>query len=153
MRFSAIHCHAVIIRKIVDLLDGQGRPAQVPCLAFDGFPVGAIDGLSRMYVESRVVIPRHQPFYHVTVWDILLLQCVQKPGTETYGNRCRGTAFQLMKKAFPSKPGKYKRMNMGMEVKHAAMGLQAEDPPTHADAELQAFTKVFLPGLPCDAKQ
>ena len=31
---------------IVDSLDGQGRPTHVPCLAFDGFPVGAIDGLS-----------------------------------------------------------------------------------------------------------
>ena len=46
-----------------------------------------------------------------------------------------------------------KRMNMGMEVKQAAMGLQAEDPATHVGAELQAFTKVFLPGLPCAAKQ
>ena len=44
-------------------------------------------------------------------------------------------------------------MNMGMEVKQAAMGLQAEDPATHVGAELQAFTKVFLPGLPCAAKQ
>ncbi|HJO45883.1 MAG TPA: hypothetical protein QF683_14650 [SAR324 cluster bacterium] len=57
MRFSAIHRHAVIIRMIVDSLDRQGRPAHVPCLAFDGFPVGAIDGLSRMNVESGVVIP------------------------------------------------------------------------------------------------
>ena len=44
-------------------------------------------------------------------------------------------------------------MNMGMEVKQAAMGLQAEDPATHAGAELQAFKKVFLTGLPCAAKQ
>ena len=123
MRFSAIHRHAVIIRMIVDSHDRQRRVAHVPCLAFDGFPVGAIDGLSRMYVESRVVISRHQPFYHVTVQDFPLLQCVQKPRTETYGNRGRGTAFQLMKKAFPSKPGKHKRMNMVMEVKQAAMGL------------------------------
>ena len=141
MRFSAIHRHAVIIRKIVDLLDGQGRPAQVPCLAFDGFPVGGIDGLSRMYVESRVVIPRHQPFYHVTVQDFLLLQCVQKPGTETYGNRCRETAFQLMKTAFTNQHGKHKRMNTGMEVKQAAMGLKAEDPATHGSAELLALQR------------
>ena len=153
MRFSAIHRHAVIIRMIVDSLDGQGRLAHVPCQAFDGFPVGAIDGLSRMNVESRVVIPRHQPFYHITVQDFLLLQCVQKPGTETYGNRGRGTAFQLMKTAFLNQPGKHKRMNMGMEVEQAAVGLQAEDPATHAGAELQAFTKVFLPGLPCAAQQ
>ena len=123
MRFIAIHRHAVIIRKIVDSLDGQKRSADVPCLAFDGFPVGAIDGLSRMYVESRVVISRHQPFYHVTVQAITLLQCVQKPRTETYGNRGRGTAFQLMKKAFPSTPGKHKRINMEMEVKQATMCL------------------------------
>jgi hypothetical protein len=139
MRFSVIHRHAVIIRLIVDSLDGQRRPAHVPCLAFDGFPVGAIDGLYRMNVESGVVILRHQSFYHVTVQDFLLLQCVQKPGTETYGNRSRGTAFQLMKTAFPNKPGKHKRINMGMEVKQAAMGVQAEDPATHAGAELQAF--------------
>ena len=44
-------------------------------------------------------------------------------------------------------------MYMGMEVKQAAMGLQAEDPATHAGAELQAFKKVFLLGLPCTAKQ
>ena len=80
------------------------------------------------------------------------MQCVQKPETETYGNRSRRTAFQLMKTAFPNKSGKYKRMNMGMEVKQAAMGLQAEDPASHAGAELQAFTKVFLPGLPCASK-
>ena len=153
MRFSTIHRHAVIIRKIVDSLDGQGRPAHVPCLAFDVFPIGAIDGLSRMYVESRVVISRHQPFYHVTVQAFPLLQCVQKSRTETYGNRGRGTAFQLMKTAFPNNPGKHKRMNMGMEVKQAAMGLQAEDPTTHTGTNLQAFTKVFLPGLPCAAKQ
>ena len=153
MRFSAIHRHAVIIRMIVDSLDGQGRPAHVPCLEFDGFPVGAIDGFSRMNVESGVMIPRNQPFYHVTVQDFLLLQYVQKTGTETYGNRGRGTAFQLMKTAFPNKPGKHKRMNMGMEVKQAAMGLQAEDPTTHTGTNLLAFTKVFLPGLPCAAKQ
>ena len=153
MRFSAIHRQAVIIRMIVDSLDGQGRPAHVPCLAFDDFPVGAIDGLSRMNAESGVVIPRHQPFYHVTVQDFPLLQCVQKPGTETYSNRGRGTAFQLMKTTFTNQHGKHKRMNMGMEVKQAAMGLQAEDPASHAGAELQAFTKVFLPGLPCAAKQ
>ena len=152
MRFSAIHRHTVIIRMIVDSLDGQGRPAHVPCLAFDDFPVGAIDGLSRMNAESGVVIPRDQPFYHVTVQDFLLLQCVKKPGTETYSNRGRGTAFQLMKTVFTNKPWKHKRMNMGMEVKQAAMGLQAEDPASHAGAELQAFTKVFLPGLPCASK-
>ena len=50
-------------------------------------------------------------------------------------------------------PGKHKPMNMGMEVEQAAVGLQAEDPATHAGAELQAFTKLFLPGLPCAAKQ
>ena len=98
-----------------------------------------------MNAESGVVIPRHQPFYHVTVQDFLLLQCVKKPGTETYSNRGRGTAFQLMKTVFTNKPWKHKRMNMGMEVKQAAMGLQAEDPASHAGAELQAFTKVFLP--------
>ena len=74
MRFSAIHRHAVIIRMIVDSLDGKGGPAHEPCLAFDGFPVDAIDGLSRMNVEYGVVIPRHQPFYHVTVQDFPLLQ-------------------------------------------------------------------------------
>ena len=152
MRFSAIHRQAVIIRMIVDSLDGQGRPAHVPCMAFDDFPVGAIDGLSRMNAESGVVIPRDQPFYHVTVQDFLLLQCVKKPGTETYSNRGRGTAFQLMKTVFTNKPWKHKRMNMGMEVKQAAMGLQAEDPASHAGTELQAFTKVFLPGLPCASK-
>ena len=89
MRFSAIHRQAVILRLIVDSLDGQGRPAHVPCLAFDGFPVGAIDGLSCMYFESRVVISRHQPFFHVIVQAFPLLQCVQKPGTETYGNSGR----------------------------------------------------------------
>ena len=141
MRFSAIHRHAVIIRKIVDSLDGQGRPAHVPCLTFDVFPVGAIDGLSRMYVESRVVISRHQPFYHVTVQAFPLLQCVQKPRTETYGNRGRGTAFQLMKTTFTNQHGKHKRMNMGIEVKQAAMGLQAEDPATHTGAELLALQR------------
>ena len=149
MRFSAIHRHAVIIRLIVDSLHGQGRPAHEPCLAFDGFRVGTIDGLSRLNFESGVVILRHQPFYDVTVQDFLLLQYVQKPGTETYGNRGRGTAFQLMKTAFTNKPLKHKRMNMGIEVKQAALGLQAEDPTSHAGAELQTFTNVFLPGLPC----
>ena len=152
MRFSAIHRHSVIIRMIVDSLDGQRRPAQ-PCLAFDGFPVGAIDGLSRMNVETGVVIPRHQPFNHVTVQDFMLLQRVQKPGAETYGNSGCGTAFQLMKTTFPNKSRKHKRMNMRMEVEQAAVGLQTEDPATHAGANLQAFTKVFLPGLPCDAQQ
>ena len=52
------------------------------------------------------------------------MQCVQKPGTETYGNRGRLTAFQLMETAFPNKLGKQKRMNMGMEVKQAATGLR-----------------------------
>ena len=137
---------------IVDSLNGQGGPAHILYLAFDGFPVGGIDWLSFMNVESGVVIPRHQPFYHVTVQDFPLLQCVQKPGTETYSNRGRGTAFQLMKTVFTNKPWKHKRMNMGMEVKQAAMGLQAEDPASHAGAELQAFTKVFLPGLPCASK-
>ena len=67
------------------------------------------------------------------------MQCVQKPGTETYGNRGRGTASQLMKKVFPNKPGKHKRMNMGMEFKQAAMGLQVEDLATLAGAELLAL--------------
>ena len=58
-----------------------------------------------------------------------------------------------MKTAFTNQPGKHKRMNMGMEVKQAAMVLQAEDPTTHTGADLQAFTKVFLPGLPCAAQQ
>jgi|OM-RGC.v1.029589995 hypothetical protein len=105
MRFSAIHCHTVIIRLKVDSLDGQGRPAYVPCLAFDGFPVGAIDWLSRMNVESRVVIPRHYPFNHITIQEFLLLQRVQKTGAETYGNRVRGTAFQLMKRPSRTSPG------------------------------------------------
>ena len=138
---------------VVDSLDGQGRPAHVPCLAFDGFPVGAIDGLSRMNVESGVVIPRHQPFNHVTVQDFLLLQRVQKPGAETYGNSGCGTAFQLMKTTLPNKPGKHKRMNMGMEVEQAAVGLQTEDPAAQAIADLQEFTKVFMPGLPRAAQQ
>ena len=56
---------------IVDSLDGQGCPAHVPCQAFDGFPVGAIDRLSRMNVETRVVVPRHQPSDLVSVKDFL----------------------------------------------------------------------------------
>ena len=138
---------------IVDSLDGQGCPAHVPCQSFDGFPVGAIDGLSRMNVESGVVIPRHQPFNHVTVQDFLLLQRVQKPGAETYGNSGCGTAFQLMKTTLPNKPGKHKRMNMGMEVEQAAVGLQTEDPSAQAIVDLQEFMKVFLPGLPCAPKR
>ena len=141
MRFSAIQRYAVIIRMIVDSLDGQGRPAHIPCLALDGFPVDAIDGLSPMNAESGVVIPRPKPFYHVTIQDFLILQCVQKPGTETYSNRCRGTVFQLMKTAFRNQHGKHKRMNTGMEVKQAAMGLQAEDPATHDSAELLALQR------------
>ena len=121
---------------IVDSLDGQGRPAHEPCLAFDVFPVGAIDWLSRMNVECGVVIPRHQLFNYVTVQDFLLLQRVQKPRAETYYNRGRGTVFQFMKTAFPNQPRKFKRMNTGMEVEQAAVGLQAEDPATHAGAEL-----------------
>ena len=119
----------------------------------DGFPFGAIDGLSRMNVESGVVIPRHPPFYHVTVQDFLLLQCVQKPGTETYGNRGRGSAFQLMKMTFTNKHGKHNRKNKEMGVEQTAVGLQAEDPATNAGAELPAFAKVFLPGLPYAAQQ
>ena len=152
MRFSAIHRQAVILRLIVDSLDGQGRPAHIPCLAFDGFPVGAIDWLSRMNVESRVVIPRHYPFNHITIQEFLLLQRVQKPRAETYYNRGRGTVFQLMKTAFPIQLRKHKRMNMEVEVEQAAVGLQAEDPATNAGAELPAFAKVFLPGLPCAAQ-
>ena len=65
----------------------------------------------------------------------------QKPGTETYGNRGRGTTFQLMKTAFTNQHGKHKRMNTGMEVKQAAMGLQAEDPATHDSAEFLALQR------------
>ena len=50
-------------------------------------------------------------------------------------------------------PGKHKRMNMWMEVDHAAVGKHTEDPTTHTGTNLQAFTKVFLPGLPCVAQQ
>ena len=58
-----------------------------------------------------------------------------------YSNRGRGTVFQLMKTAFTNQHGKHKRMNMGMEVKQAAMGLQAEDPATHTGAELLALQR------------
>ena len=42
---------------------------------------------------------------------------------------------------------------MGMIVEKAAMGLQTEDPAAQAIAELQEFTKVFMPGLPCAPQQ
>ncbi len=42
---------------------------------------------------------------------------------------------------------------MGMEVEQAAVGLHTEDPAAQAIAELQEFTKVFMPGLPCAPKQ
>ena len=87
---------------IVDSLDGQGCPAHVPCQAFDGFPVGAIDRLSRMNVETRVVVPRHQPSDLVSVKDFLFMQRIQKPGAEAHGNSGRGTPFQFMKTSFPN---------------------------------------------------
>ena len=87
---------------IVDSLDGQGCPAHVPCQAFDGFPVGAIDKLSRMNVETRVVVPRHQPSDPVSAKDFLFMQRIQKPGAEAHGNRGTGTAFQFMKTTFPN---------------------------------------------------
>ena len=44
-------------------------------------------------------------------------------------------------------------MNMGMEVEQAAVGLHTEDPVAQAITDLQEFTKVFMPGLPCAAQQ
>ena len=44
-------------------------------------------------------------------------------------------------------------MKMWMEVEQAAVGLQTEDPATQAIADLQEFTKVFMPGLPRAAQQ
>ena len=81
------------------------------------------------------------------------LQRGQKPGAETNGNSSCGAPLQLMKTSFPNKPGKHQRMNMGMEVEQAAVGLHTEDPDAQAISELQAFTKVFSPGLPCAAQQ
>ena len=46
-----------------------------------------------------------------------------------------------MKTAFTNQHGKHKRMNTGMEVKQAAMGLRVEDPATHAGAELLALQR------------
>ena len=46
LRCSGIHRHGLLLSMVVDSLDGQGRPAHVPCQAFDGFPVGAINGPS-----------------------------------------------------------------------------------------------------------
>ena len=104
-----------------------------------------------MNVESGVVVPRHQPFDFVGVKDFLIFQRGQKPGAETNGNSSCGAPLQLMKTSFPNKPGKHQRMNMGMEVEQAAVGLHTEDPTAQAISELQAFTKVFRPGLPCTA--
>ena len=109
--------------------------------------------LSHMNVESGVVVPRHQPFDFVGVKDFLIFQRGQIPGTQANGNSGHGTPFQLMKTSFPNKPGKHKRMNMGMEVEQAAVGLQTEDPSAQAIVDLQEFMKVFLPGLPCAPKQ
>ena len=106
-----------------------------------------------MNVESGVVVPRHQPFDFVGVKDFLIFQHGQIPGTQANGNSGRGTPFQLMKTSFPNKPGKHQRMNMGMEVGQAALGLQTEDPSAQAIEDLQEFMKVFLPGLPCAPKQ
>jgi len=58
-----------------------------------------------------------------------------------------------MKMTFPSKHGKHKRKNKGMDVEQTAVGLQAEDFTTHSGTVLQTFTKVFLPGLPYVAQQ
>jgi len=44
-------------------------------------------------------------------------------------------------------------MKMGMEVEQAAVGLQTEDPAAQAIADLQGFTTVFMPGLPCAVQQ
>ena len=104
-----------------------------------------------MNVESGVVVPRHQPLDFVGVKDFLIFQRRQKPGTEANGNSDRGAPIQLMKASFPNKLGKHQRMNMGMEVEQAAMGLQTEDLAAQAIADLQEFTKVFMPGLPCAA--
>ncbi len=106
-----------------------------------------------MNVESGVVVPRHQPFDFVGVKDFLIFQRGQIPGTQANGNSGRGTPFQLMKTSFPNKPGKHQRMKMGMEVQQAAVGLQTEDPAAQAIADLQEFTKVFMPGLPFAAQQ
>ena len=106
-----------------------------------------------MNVESGVVVPRHQPFDFFAVKDFLIFQRPQKPGTEVNGNSDRGASLQFMKTSFPNKPGKHQRMNMGMEVEQAALGLQTEDPSAQAIADLQEFMKVFLPGLPCAPKQ
>jgi len=104
-----------------------------------------------MNVESGVVVPRHQPLDFVGIKDFLIFQRGQKPGTEANGNSDRGAPIQLMKASFPNKLGKHQRMNMGMEVEQAAMGLQTEDLAAQAIADLQEFTKVFMPGLPCAA--
>jgi len=101
-----------------------------------------------MNVESGVVVPRHQPFDFVGVKGFLIFQRGQIPGTQVIGNSGRGTPFQLMKTSFPNKPGKHQRMNMGMEVEQAAVGLQTEDPSAQAIADLKEFMKVFLPDLP-----
>ena len=103
--------------------------------------------------ESGVVVPRHQPFDLVGVKDFLIFQRGQKPGAETNGNSSCGAPLQLMKTSVPNKPGKHQRMNMRMEVEQAAVGLHTEDPDAQAISELQAFTKVFSPGLPCAAQQ
>ena len=81
-----------------------------------------------MNVESRVVVPRHQPFDFFAVKDFLIFQRAQKPGTEVNGNSDRGASLQFMKTSFPNKPGKHQRMKMGMEIEQAAVGLQTEDP-------------------------
>jgi hypothetical protein len=106
-----------------------------------------------MNVESGVVVPRHQPFDFFAVKDFLVFQRAQKPGTEVNGNSDRGASLQFMKTSFPNKPGKHQHMKMGMEVEQAAVGLQTEDPAAQAIADLQGFTTVFMPGLPCAVQQ
>ena len=72
MRFPGIHRHGLLPGMVVDSLNGQRSPAHVACQALDGFPVGAVNGLSHINVESGVVLPRHQPFDLVGVKDIMV---------------------------------------------------------------------------------
>ena len=46
LRCSGIHRHGLLLGMVVDSLDGQGSPAHAACQAFDGFPVGAVNGPS-----------------------------------------------------------------------------------------------------------
>ena len=87
---------------VVNSLDEQCSPVHVPCQVFDGLPIGDVGGLSRMNVETGVVVPRHQQFNLVRVKVFLFLQRSQKPEVEAHGNIGRGTPFQLMKWSYPN---------------------------------------------------